>query len=172
MLIIERFTEADIDTLLAFLKEQSREQLFNWAGTTFTPPVTRQQVLAYLNEGKSKRLPVNHYIVKAEKTGEAVGHFQLAEIDAVNKSVFLNRVYIHEPEQGKGYGAALLAEVKRLVLRDWGYHRLALYVLSTNTRALSLYRQAGFVEEGCLRDARLFNGEYVSLVQLSLLDSD
>ena len=172
MLSIERFTEADISTLHGFLKEQSSEQLFNWAGTTFTPPVTRQQVLAYLDQGKTKALPVNYYIIKEQTTKKPVGHFQLAEIDAVNKSAFLNRVYIHDAERGKGYGQALLNEVKHLVLKEWGFHRLALYVLANNPRALKFYREAGFVEEGCLRDARIYRGEYISLIQLSLLDCD
>jgi RimJ/RimL family protein N-acetyltransferase len=61
--------------------------------------------------------------------------------------------------RGQGVGGRLLRET--LVAADaFGYKRVELGVFVSNTRAASLYRKAGFVEEGIKRRAILINGVF------------
>ncbi len=58
-----------------------------------------------------------------------------------------------------GLGERLLRE--SLAAADaFGYLRVELGVFSSNTRAASLYRKAGFVQEGIKRRAILINGVF------------
>lgn len=50
--------------------------------------------------------------------------------------------------------------------------RLWLDVFPDNTVARRLYEKLGFVEEGILRDAYLWNGEFRSTVVMSILASE
>lgn len=96
----------------------------------------------------------------------------MSDIDVVNRSAFLNRVYIRKESRGKGYGKALIEAMKRYVFSDLGFHRLSLYVLSNNLEAKRMYEQVGFKEEGVMRDARLFQGDYLSLHLMSVLAAE
>jgi RimJ/RimL family protein N-acetyltransferase len=61
--------------------------------------------------------------------------------------------------RGQGLGERLLRE--SLAAADaFGYLRVELGVFVSNTRASSLYRKAGFVEEGIKRRAILINGVF------------
>jgi RimJ/RimL family protein N-acetyltransferase len=70
---------------------------------------------------------------------------------------------------GRGYGR----EVVRLLLR-YGFHylglrRIALTTHAKNERAIRCYLACGFVEEGRPRQAAWIEGEYVDLVEMSIL---
>jgi RimJ/RimL family protein N-acetyltransferase len=63
------------------------------------------------------------------------------------------------PWRGQGLGERLLRE--SLVAADaFGYLRVELGVFASNTAAVSLYRKAGFVEEGIKRRAILIKGVF------------
>ena len=63
------------------------------------------------------------------------------------------------PWRGQGLGERLLRE-SLVAADDFGYLRVELGVFASNTRAASLYRKAGFVEEGIKRRAILINGVF------------
>ena len=73
---------------------------------------------------------------------------------------WLWRFMIDESLQGKGYGTAALREIIQY-FKDHGAGNIRLSTKETNTRALSLYRKAGF------RDTGEMNGEEIVL-QLDL----
>ena len=72
-------------------------------------------------------------------------------------------------EKRRGYGRAVLRLTMVQVFADHSAHRLWLDVKPHNERALALYRSAGFVEEGLLRDARFHDGRFQSLIVMSVL---
>jgi diamine N-acetyltransferase len=47
-------------------------------------------------------------------------------------------------------------------------HKIALDVLTSNERALSIYRRVGFTEEGRLREQVFVDGEYVDVLRMAL----
>lgn len=55
----------------------------------------------------------------------------------------LDELYLRENYRGQGHGKASLTYVENLCRRE-GIHTLRLEVAKTNSRALSIYRQAGY----------------------------
>jgi len=92
--------------------------------------------------------------------------------DCINpdKSVNLRRLVITEKRQG--YGRATLEKLKSIAFEKMDAHRFWLDVRENNSKAKRLYERCGFVEEGLLRDAALFDGEYVSTYIMSILDRE
>lgn len=88
-----------------------------------------QKIAGYINLEDKKRPPTSRHIVGLS-------------------------IYVSPDFQGRGIGTKLIKSAE-----DWCYHygkrKLTLAVLATNSRAISLYKRCGFIEEG-----RLF-GEYL-----------
>jgi diamine N-acetyltransferase len=109
--------------------------------------------------------PLQRHLI-AEADGRAVG-FALLRLHPEGRAVELRRIAV--TEKGRGYGRATLALAIRAAFEEHGAHRLWLDVKPHNERARSLYRSAGFVEEGLLRDALYNGGRFESLVVMSML---
>ncbi len=51
-------------------------------------------------------------------------------------------------------------------------HRIGLGVYSDNISAIKCYEKSGFVTEGILRDVLRYKGNYRSMVEMSVLESE
>lgn len=72
--------------------------------------------------------------------------------------------------RGDGLGARL-ALTALVAARRNGIERIELEVWASNTNAIALYHQLGFVDEGVRRRARLLDGQYDDTVEMALLDA-
>ena len=172
MITLKQFDESDYAAFIEWQQGATEKDLFSFMGRTFTLPITQGQLVRYVEETRQKALPVKLYTVLEQKTGEKIGHIQVADIDHMNRSAFLNRIFIRKECRGKGYGLRLMDEMKRFVFKDLGFHRLSLYVLSNNQGAYRMYKKAGFKEEGVMRESRFFDGEYLDLHLMSVLSNE
>lgn len=70
--------------------------------------------------------------------------------------------------RGLGYGLALL---KRTMAEAFalGIVRITLGVFAGNRRAIDLYRKAGFVQEGLLRDATCIDGKFGDMIMMAAI---
>jgi diamine N-acetyltransferase len=125
----------------------------------FLAPSPRDEHVSFIGD------PLQRHLI-AEADGRAVG-FALLRLHPEDRAVELRRIAV--TEKGRGYGRATLALAIRAAFEDHGAHRLWLDVKPHNERARSLYRSAGFVEEGLLRDALYYGGRFESLVVMSIL---
>lgn len=67
---------------------------------------------------------------------------------------------IGDPQDwGKGYAGDALDAFLEAAFNGWNLHRVWLDVEAGNERALRLYRSAGFLDEGTMREARFRDGE-------------
>jgi diamine N-acetyltransferase len=114
------------------------------------------------------RDPLQRHMI-AEVDGRAVG-FALLRLHPEDRAVELRRLAV--TEKGHGHGRAALRLVTAAAFEQYGAHRLWLDVKPHNERALALYRSAGFVEEGLLRDALYLDGRFESLIVMSILRSE
>lgn len=86
-----------------------------------------------------------------EQNGEAVGMCKLLPMPYRNSHVlYLGGVAVDPAHVGKGYGQAMLQEILTWA-QQRGFLRIELTVASFNNKAITLYKKAGFVEEGVLR---------------------
>lgn len=74
--------------------------------------------------------------------------------------------------KGNGMGRETLRLIKKFAFEELGAHRLWLDVISKNLRAQNLYKSEGFKEEGVLRECVLYNGNYESLIVMSILENE
>lgn len=169
---LKPFEPSDYQAFIGWHKEATEADMYSWAGRTFTLPVTTSQLEQYAKSAAEKVLPVKLFTIIETATNEKIGHIQVADMDELNRSAFLNRIFIRSESRNNGYGLLLMDEMKRYVFDTLGYHRLSLYVLSNNQKARWLYQKAGFKDEGTMRDARFFNGHYLDLHLMSLLSTD
>ncbi len=71
--------------------------------------------------------------------------------------------------QNKGYGTEATLLCLRYGFEELNLNRIALSVFSNNPRAIRCYQKAGFVQEGCLRQAVYRNGRYEDEYQFAIL---
>ncbi|MFC4531938.1 GNAT family N-acetyltransferase [Sphaerisporangium dianthi] len=106
------------------------------------------------------------------KEGDYVGEIVLNQLDADNLSCGM-RIALAGPRAfGRGYGSEAIRLVLEHVFTTVGLHRVSLEVFDFNERARHVYRKAGFVEEGVLRDALRWDGAWHDAIVMSVLATD
>lgn len=105
-------------------------------------------------------------------SGEWAGEVVLNDLEVNNRSCSF-RIALQGP---RFYGRGLGTEATRLIV-DYafgtvGVHRIGLEVFDFNPRARHVYEKVGFVHEGTMREALLWDGEWVNTHVMGLLASD
>lgn len=111
-----------------------------------------------------------HIIVEDTITAKPIGYIIISGLENLNKSIEFKRFVICE--KGNGIGKETLDLVKDLVFNDLKAHRLWLDVRLKNKRAQNVYKSQGFKEEGILREGIFYNGEYESLIVMSIIENE
>ena len=114
--------------------------------------------------------PDLRYLIGEDDAAEACGFVILRGLTLPERAIELKRVAVSTP--GRGQGRDLLRAFIRLAFEELGAHRLWLDVYADNARARATYRGLGFVEEGTLRDGALRSDGFVSLVLMSILETE
>jgi RimJ/RimL family protein N-acetyltransferase len=105
-------------------------------------------------------------------TGDFAGEVVLNELDRDNRSCNFRIYLVGAGSRGRGLGT----EATRLILahafETVGLHRVELSVYRFNPRARRVYDKVGFVYEGTMRDALLWDGEWIDADTMSILDHE
>jgi RimJ/RimL family protein N-acetyltransferase len=113
---------------------------------------------------------LDHAIVD-KASGGVVGEAVLNEWDPDNQSCNF-RILIGPSGQGRGLGTEATRLIVGYGIEQLGLHRISLGVYAFNPRAQRAYEKAGFTTEGVLRDALLWDGEWVDEIVMSVLAHD
>lgn len=117
-----------------------------------------------------QRTDVSIFGIRLAESDELIGSCQLSSIHHTYRSAEL-QIRIGPPDRrGQGLGREAIDLLLQYAFDDLNLHRVQLHVLATNTVAIRLYRDIGFVTEGTLRDAAYVGGAYVDIVVMSLLE--
>jgi RimJ/RimL family protein N-acetyltransferase len=112
------------------------------------------------------------WAVVLRDTGQYLGEVVLNDLDRDNASMGY-RIGLSGPGAlGQGYGTEAGRAVIDHAFEVIGLHRVALEVYTFNPRAVQSYRKIGFVEEGRMRDALHWDGEWVDALMMSILSTD
>jgi diamine N-acetyltransferase len=126
------------------------------------------------HEGAVRFPDFRHFVVEAGPAYDAAGFVILQGCRNPHRSVELKRIVLQP--KGLGYGRACVRLLKQMAFRDLHAHRFWLDVKALNTRALKLYQDEGFVEEGRLRESVRVTIDdadgYDSLIVMSMLDRE
>lgn len=112
---------------------------------------------------------VIQFIICEKDSGRPVGSVYFRDIDPVNKKAEYG-IFIGEADAaGRGIGseaARLAVAYARDVLK---LHKLMLRVFADNIGAVKSYRNAGFVQEACLKDEIRQNESYRDLLLMAVI---
>ncbi|MEU7001105.1 GNAT family protein [Nonomuraea sp. NPDC046570] len=103
---------------------------------------------------------------------EYVGEVVLNELDGDNLSCNLRVALLGARVFGKGFGSEAIRLVLDHAFTTTPLHRISLDVFAFNDRARHVYEKLGFVEEGVLRDALRWGGEWHDSISMAVLRPD
>jgi RimJ/RimL family protein N-acetyltransferase len=97
------------------------------------------------------------------------GELALLDLDPVNESVAL-RISLAGPAMtGQGFGTEAMRLTLNHAFATVGIHRVHLDVYAFNTAAIKTYERLGFIHEGRLREALLWDGKRHDALLMSML---
>lgn len=163
------FTEDDFGQLIGWVDSPSF--LLQWAGPAFSYPLDESQLREHL-EATNEPEPSRMAFKAVDSAERMVGYIELSKIDQRNLSASVSRVIVNPDERGRGYGTSMLRQLLVIGFKDVELHRIELRVFDFNESAIKCYQKVGFTQEGILREARRHNGEYWTLVQMSILKDE
>jgi len=107
----------------------------------------------------------------AEFEGDFLGFARVKNIDSTNRSAMIG-LDIKRNFRGKGIGTKAFGAIIEYFFQHRNFHRLYLMVLENNKIAHKLYKNAGFKEEGKLRQAIWRNGHWNDYIIMSILEEE
>lgn len=171
MVKLERFGPDDFQQLINWINTETL--LTQWSGTLFSFPLTVESMKWYVEDtnvqGKS-----DAFVYKAVdvETGEAVGHISLGGLSWKNRSSRISRVFVNPAAAKKGVCQQMMKAVLKIGFEELGLHRIGLGVYENNKAAINCYLKCGLNIEGVSRDILLYDGTYLSMVEMAMLEEE
>ncbi len=104
-------------------------------------------------------------------TGERIGLVELVEITYIHRRAEF-QIIIAPSHQGRGYGRAVTRQAIDYAFKILNLHKLYLIVSTTNEGAVKIYRECGFIEEGCLVEEFFVDGRYQDALRMYQMQRD
>ncbi|XZF15029.1 N-acetyltransferase family protein [Chitinophagaceae bacterium MMS25-I14] len=162
-IIIRRPHEADAAGIISYAK-----LLFAATDQVLTTleeyTITLEQEKAWINNGAQP----GSIILIAEYNNEVIGLLNFS-VGLKKKNAHAGEfgVSVHPDYQGMGIGRALIETLLEWAKENPLVEKVYLQVFSTNHRAINLYKDLGFIEEGrFIKAVKQPSGEYVDLFQM------
>ncbi len=97
-----------------------------------------------------------------------IGLVELIEINYIHRSAEF-QIIIAPEHQGKGYAKILINKALDYSFTILNLHKIYLHVAIENEKAVYLYEQCGFIEEGHLVEEYFINGHYCDVKRMYVL---
>jgi RimJ/RimL family protein N-acetyltransferase len=108
-------------------------------------------------------------VICSLKTNQTLGEVVLNNIDFINRSANIRIGIFNEKDYSQGYGREALVLMLNHAFGGLNLHRVELGVYDFNERAIHVYKQLGFKQEGVLRDSLHFNHRFHNQIIMSIL---
>ena len=165
LVVLRPLDESDYDALRAAMDDPDVARL-----TGSHAEIGEEQARQWMRTRKDQTDRLDLAIVD-KASGEVVGEAVLNDWDADNHCCNF-RILIGPAGQGRGLGTEATRLIVGYGIEEIGLHRISLGVYAFNPRAQRAYEKAGFVAEGRLRDALLWDGEWFDEIVMSVLATD
>ena len=143
----------------------------NWRGLTVRPPLNACREREWIESlGKSPTDYVFGVVVRADD--RLIGVTGLHRVNPINHSAEFGINLGEVAHQNKGFGTEAVQLVCRYGFEELNLNRIGLSVFSNNLRAIRCYQKAGFVHEGCLRQATYRTGQFHDEYRFAILRSE
>lgn len=111
---------------------------------------------------------LNYALMKDESI---IGQAAFKSVRWFNRKAELS-LFIHPDFHHQGIGTQVLRAMIGLAFDRFNWHRLEAEVLAYNSAAITMVEKLGFVNEGCLREARFFDGKFYDIYRYGLLRNE
>ena len=171
MIRLEPFGPDDFQQLIDWI--DSEELMIKWCGNLFSFPLTKNKLEWYVRDTNVKN-ESDAFVFKAveTKTDEVVGHISLGGLSWKNRSSRISRVLVSPTAQQKGICQQMTKAGLKIGFEELGLHRIGLGVYENNKSALNCYLKSGFNIEGVSRDILWYNNEFLSMVEMAVLEDE
>lgn len=159
MINLVPFLESDFDTFKSWITDE--EQLFQFAGTIFSYPVTNEQLQKYIQ--MTDRKP---YKVILNSTNEVIGH---CEQNFENGNNRLSRILVTSEElRGQKIGEHIVRKMVNLFFKDEKVDQVDLNVFQWNKNAIRCYEKVGFKIDNTQTSTLIINDKTWTLLNMKL----
>ncbi len=110
------------------------------------------------------------FIVENEDE-ESIGLVELVEINNIHRTAEF-QIIIAPDFQGNGYARTLINRALNYAFTILNLHKVYLHVAVENEKAIHLYEECGFVEEGHLVKEIFINGKYCDIKRMYILQDE
>ncbi|MFC1429851.1 GNAT family N-acetyltransferase [Streptacidiphilus sp. N1-3] len=163
LVVLRPLTDAELPALRPMLADPEVARLTGTQGAA--PDEDRLRAWYRTRIGQDDRLDL---AVFERASGACVGEAVLNDWNGPNESCSF-RIALVPAAHGRGLGTEATRLICGYGFEKLGLHRISLEVYAFNPRARRAYEKAGFVAEGVLRDALLWEGEWVDAEVMSIL---
>ncbi len=154
---ILRFRQAETSDLDYIMEVEHAEE-----NAKYVIPYDLEKHTEMLNGENTK-----HFIVESADGSEKIGFLIISGL--ANPFAEIEFMRIIMAVKGKGYGREALKMMKSWAFENLKMHRAWLDAKVDNNRAINLYKDEGFVEEGIIRECIKTGDVYESLMILGIL---
>jgi diamine N-acetyltransferase len=124
----------------------------------------------HIHDNAERRFVVENRAVE-NGARELIGLVELIEIDYIHRRAEF-QIIIAPAHQGKGYARFCIHKALDYSFTILNLHKIYLSVAVDNEKALHLYEQCGFVEEGHLVGEFFIEGQYRDVKRMYILQED
>ncbi|SHK19142.1 Protein N-acetyltransferase, RimJ/RimL family [Geosporobacter subterraneus DSM 17957] len=174
MIRLQPLEREDLKKILEWNKNQSADDLAQWAGPLYHHPLTEDQLEDYFTHQVYIDYPtIFVYKIILTETNEVIGTIELRETDKENRIGKVCRFLIaQEGMRGMGIGQKVLQEIVKLGFEDFGFEKIALNVFDFNVHAIRCYEKVGFKKEKLYENVRKSAAGDWSSYEMALLKSE
>lgn len=112
------------------------------------------------------------FAVESIGEGRHIGSLDIRTIGPENRRGELGLMIGDKSVWGQGYGVDMVRTGCRFGFDEMNLHRIELWVLGDNERAIHVYEKVGFVREGVARQAWFKGGRYLDMVLMGMLPGE
>jgi len=169
MVILRPTKITDLDYVLAAEHNQENSPyVFLWSREQHLEALTNPDLAHLIVE--VDQVDQKEKIDQSNQIDSRVGYMIMVGLEKSKDNIVLGRIVI--TQKGKGYGRGAIELIKARAFKEYKTHRLWLDVKDFNHRAQALYRSAGFILEGTLRECLKTENGYESLQVMSILSHE
>ncbi|MEF9934214.1 GNAT family N-acetyltransferase [Clostridium sp.] len=132
-------------------------------------PLSKRYADSFVLEAEDEKKKV--FIIDDENY-KPIGLITIDKIKWEYRNCEVGIVIYKKDKRGQGYGKDAMNTLINFVFNNMNMELIYLTVLSENIPAIRLYSSLGFQEEGVLRSRIFKDGEYKSLISMSLLKGE
>ncbi len=113
-----------------------------------------------------------HLGIVLKEADQLIGHIGLYDISMPHRRAELGILIGDRDRWSKGYGTEAMSLMLEYGFNQLNLHRIYLFVLDFNTRAIRAYEKVGFKREAVFRDHGYRNGEYCDDYAMNILEDE